>query len=185
MINVKTALQNFKVSRMKRSVVASLIDVGSQIKAEGRVLVLLPFDSAIRSEILRDASVFATAFPGCEICLVSMPDDSVRDLARREGFRSFAPHRMEMLWYGFPNKSFFDRIRNLKGGLVIDLDFNKSPFNAAISAVSGAPLRVGLYGNWGPPIHNLEVKSRESGNQIEDFRCLLNVLASIRTRVAN
>jgi hypothetical protein len=185
MINVKTALQNYKVSRLKRGVASSIVDIGREITAQGRVLVLLPFDESIRREILQDAPVFARAFPESEICLVSMPDDAVRDLARREGFRSFAPHRMEMQWYGFPNKSFFERIRNLKSGMVIDLDFSRSPFNAAISAVSGAALRVGQFGSWGPPIHNLEVKPRESGSRVEEFRSLLNVLASMRIGAAN
>jgi hypothetical protein len=114
-----------------------------------------------------------------------MPDDSVRELARKEGFRSFAPHRMEIKWYDFPNESFFNRIRNLKSNLVIDLDVEKSCFNAAVSAASGAPLRVGLFGLWGPPIHNVEIKSGRSVDNGERLYSLLKVLSSLKAGAYN
>lgn len=185
MSRIKTAVQRLKVGWLMKTLEATVVDIGKQLKGSGRVLVLLPADEASRNEVLYDATTIARAFPVSEICLVSMPNSEVRELARREGFRSFAPHSLEISWYGFPNKSFFNRIRNLRSRLVVDLDFERSCFNAAVSAASGAPLRVGLFGIWGPPIHNIEVKSKISVDHRENIRSLLNVLSSLKAGAYN
>lgn len=185
MNRIKTTVQRLKVGWLMKSLETTVVDIGKQLESSGRVLVLLPSDEASRRKVLDDATTIASAFPVSEICLVSMPDSDVRVLARREGFRSFAPHSLEISWYGFPNKSFFNRIRNLRSRLVVDLDFDKSCFNAAVSAASGAPLRVGLFGIWGPPIHNIEIKSKISVDHSENIRSLLNVLSSLKAGAYN
>ncbi len=180
MNRIKATIQKLRVGWLKKGIDPAIVDIGRQLRNPGRVLLLLPGDAVGRNEVLQDASLLARAFPRSEICLVSMPDDHVRELARREGFRSFAPHRLEIGWYGFPKKNFFNRVRNLRSELVVDLDVEKNCFNAAVSAVSFAPLRVGLFGMWGPPIHNIEVKSKKLDDHAENFRLLLNVLSSLK-----
>jgi hypothetical protein len=185
MRGIKSAIQKLKLGWIKKGADSRIVDIGKELKTSERVLVLLPGDPERRSEVLKDAGSLARVFHASEICLVSMPDAGVRELARREGFRSFAPHRQEMSWCGFPNKSFFNRMRNLKSGLVVDLDDEKSCFNAAVSVASRAPLRVGLYGMWGPPVHNVEVKSNEPTNPRASFRSVLSVLSSLKAGAYN
>jgi len=185
MSRIKVTIQKLKVGWLKKGLDVRVVDIGKQLEKSGRILVLLPADEVKRGKVLKDSDFLAKAFRDSEICLISMPDSDVRELARREGFRSFAPHSLEISWYGFPNKSFFNRIRNLKSGLVVDLDFDGSCFNAAVSAVSGAPLRVGLFGIWGPPIHNIEIKSTVSVDHRENIRSLLSVLSSLKAGAYN
>lgn len=159
--------------------------MGREMTSAGRVLVLLPENPQHRINILNNSKVLVNALPGSEICLVSMPDDKVRETARTEGFRNFAPHAMEVNWYNFPKKNFFARISNLKGKMVVDLDFEGSYFNAAICAVSSAPIRIGIYESWGPPIHNVQIKPGGSGGESDAFRSLLSVLSELTSTSVN
>lgn len=179
MNRLKQSVQRLRVHLLKKRFSQSVVDIGKNLDNCGRVLLLLPCDSTLRKNLLGYAAAVGDLFPSSEICIVSTSDDEVREFARREGFKSFAPNRLEMSWYGFPNKSFFNRIRNLKGNVLIDLDSECSCFNAAVSVVSEAPLRIGLFGVWGPPVHNVEIKPSLSADRSDGFRDFLRVLSSL------
>ncbi len=181
MRKIKSILQQFRVGLLRKSLSEVIVDFGRYFGKAGRVVVLLPSDKIRRSEVLSESEQLSLAFPASEICLISMPDDNVRQIARREGYRIFTPNRTELSWYDFPNSSFLTRIRNLKSSLVLDLDPSRSCFNAAVSLASGAPLRVGVFGSWGRPVHNVEIKSDNAGSQSEVIRTLLGVLSTLGT----
>jgi len=185
MNSINSVIQKFRVGLLKRGFKAGIVDFGRRLKKPGRLILLLPSDGNRRREILKEAAGIPKLFPESEICLVSLPDDAVRETARKEGFRSFAPHQMEMSWYGLPRKPFFIRIQNLKGDMVIDLDDSRNCFNAAVSVSSGAPVRIGLYGLWGPPVHNVEVRSGGSSENSKEFQPLLTLLSSMGIAVSN
>ena len=185
MNRINVIVQELKVRWLKKSLKETIIDFGSQLKSPGRILVLLPADTSLRSKVLKNSRFLAETLSMSEICFVSMPNDEIRELARREGFRSFAPHQLEMSWYNFPNNSFFHRVRNLRSTMVVDLDFERNCFNAAVTVASGAPLRIGRFGVWGRPIHNIEVKSVKSADPYENLRSLLGVISSLKTGAVN
>ncbi len=185
MSKFKAVFQKLKVLTLKRHIRERVINIGREIAAAGRVLVLLPENEQRRRRLLDNSAVLVEAFPGSEICLVSVPDEKVRETARSEGFRSFAPHAMEINWYGFPKKNFFARISNLKSRMVVDLDLHRSCFNAAMCAVSSAPIRIGVFGSWGPPIHNVEIKPGDSGTEPDALHSLLRVLSKLTSASTN
>ncbi len=179
MSRIKSILQRLRVGLLRRNLSEAIVDFGRYFGRAGRIVVLLPANNSRRTEVLCESERLTLAFPTSEICLISMPDDKVRETARREGYRVFTPNRSELSWYDFPNSSFLTRIKNLKSSLVLDLDPSRSCFNAAVSLASGAPLRVGVFGSWGRPIHNVEIKSGGSGSQSEVIRSLLSVLSTM------
>jgi hypothetical protein len=185
MAAIKSFLQRMRIDWIRRRFHEDIVDFGKHLRSAGRIAVLLPDDASSRKTILTNSDMISGAFPDSEICLISMPDDSVREFARQEGYRSFAPNKTELSWYGFPSSGFFERIKNLRSNVVIDLEPARSCFNAAVSVTSGAPLRFGVFGSWGRPIHNVVVKTEESDRSPQPLVILISTLYTLCTGASN
>jgi len=172
------------VNVRKHSIKSDVLNLATLMSEPGRVLVLLPYDFESRKQLLSDPSWIADAFPKQEVCLVSMPDEDLREFAHREGFRNFTPQNVELNWFDFPTKSYLNRIKNLKAKVLIDLEQDRNCFNAAVCAISDIPVRIGSALSWGLPIHNVQIKTGGAEDRAKHIFSLLSVVSTLNSSLA-
>jgi len=180
----KRAVQRIWIGMRKRTMTPHILNVAAIMREPGRVVVLFPFDQVSREKLIADPSWIVKAFPRQEVCLVSMPDEQLREFARKEGFRNFTPQKMELNWFDFPSRAYLNRIRNLKAKVLIDLEQDRNCFNAAVCAISDIPVRIGSALSWGLPIHNVQIKAGGTEDRTRHIFSLLDVVSTLNSSLA-
>jgi hypothetical protein len=65
--------------------------------------------------------------------------------------------KQDLGWSGLPKRNFVQMLRNCGFDMTLDMDLSKNFFNAYLGLLSGARVRIGVRGRWGPPFYNLEL----------------------------
>ncbi len=100
----------------------------------------------------------ASVFPNriIKVLLTSSIDPRSYKFIKR--FTIIKPYSYDTNLFYLPKKPFLNKIIGKGLSICIDLDFESNFFNSCISALTGAPLRIGANKGLGLPFYNLEIE---------------------------
>jgi hypothetical protein len=155
-------------------------EVPLQLRRKNRIILTLPEGIQTNSVLLRMIAELPDVFSGSEL-LVVVPL-ACTEVSRKTGIHAMSPDLYSANMIGLPKRHFFNKVRAYNATIAIDFETRQNVFNVMVALWSGAPLRIGIAGVWGPPIHNFEVKSQFVADELKVYRSLVDVLASIQQK---
>lgn len=177
-MNLREQLQNmlinFKLNRIKQD----LFEFPTQLKRKNRIIITLPEGIQTNSMLLRMISELPSVFPESELLVVVPLAET--EVARKTGIHAMSPDLYATNALGLPKRNFFAKVKNFGATVVIDFETHRNIFNALVALWSGAPLRIGVDGVWGMPLHNCTVKSQFVTDELKVYRSLVDVLTAIQ-----
>jgi len=171
---LQNMLVNFKMSRLKQPEIL----FPTHLKKKNRIIITLPEGIQTNSVLLRMIAELPEIFHDSEL-LVVVPLGCT-EVSRKTGIHAMSPDLYATNALGLPKRNFFAKVKNYKATMAIDFETHRNIFNALVAMWSGAPLRIGLDGVWGAPLHNCTVKSQFATDELKVYRSLVDVLAEIQ-----
>lgn len=144
-------------------------------------LVCMPSNMQFILDAASKLPDIAAIFPNrlIKVLLSSNIDPRSHEFIKR--FTIIKPYSDDLNVFYLPKKSFINRISGEGLSICIDLDFEANFFNSSVSALTGAPLRIGCLKGMGLPYYNLEIGvtggETPSRKSYEDF---FNVLYNFK-----
>lgn len=145
------------------------------------MLVTLPRQANAILPAVDSLSALEAIFGDLKIHYVLAPDEkeSVWELGTRE---LISLNKEDLGWSGLPKKRFTQILRNYGFDVALDMDLSRNFINAYLGLLSGAKVRIGVQGKWGPPFYNLElIIPPHRSNLGERYDSLIRILRNLRT----
>jgi hypothetical protein len=177
-MKMKEKFQYLAIQFKSRSLKLETFEFPGSMQGSKRIMITLPYGIQTNSMLLRMISELPVIFPSSDLLIV-VPAGCT-EVSRKTGIHAMSPDLYSTNFIGLPKKSFFAKVTEFKASVLLDFETHKNVFNAMVSLYSGASLRVGLEGVWGLPIHNFQVKSNFSTDELKIYRSMVDILTSIQ-----
>lgn len=146
-----------------------------------RVLIFLPTKVESFPIALNHLNSFNSFFSGSQKFLL-LPFDGEGFSSNLFKFEIISLKKSYLNWFSLPNKRFVKKLRALKFDITLDMDLERSFFNAYLSFLSGSRLRIGVKGGWGLPFYNLEISLSKDGKYLDElYDSFVNTLKRLKS----
>ena len=180
MMNIKTIIARVQIRQQKGGLNNARFDFPDSLKSPKHILVCLPQGLRELTLVKQFLPSFAEIFKSADITLLAMPGVRVADIYPRKGFNILSPSPEQVTWTGLAKRSFLKLLSDYKFDLLIDLNFESSPFTESVLLNFPDALRVGKGNHRGEPFYNLEIKTRYLRDERNIYKSLFDTLAALR-----
>jgi hypothetical protein len=177
---LKDRLQNLLIKYKSAKLKLEPYEFPKQIRGNNRIIITLPEGIQTNSILLRMVGELPQLFPQSDLLIV-VPLGCT-EVSRKTGIHAMSPDLYSANMIGLPKRHFFAKVNKFKATIVIDFETHRNVFNALVALHSGARLRIGVAGVWGPPIHNFEIRSNFLTDELKVYRSLVDIIAGIQGR---
>lgn len=179
-MNLKSIIASFQISHHKSDLKNTRFDFPDSLKSPKHILVCLPHGLRELTLVKQFLPMLGETFRSADVTLLAMPGVRVADIYPRKGFNILSPSPEQVTWTGLAKKSFLKLLTDYKFDLIIDLNFESSPFTASVLLNFPEALRVGKGNHRGEPFYNLEIKTRYLRDERNIYKSLFDILGVLR-----
>jgi hypothetical protein len=180
MMSLKTIIARIQISRNKGTLKNARFDFPDSLKSPKHILVCLPDGLRELTLVKQFLPMLGDIFKSADITLLAMPGVRVSDIYPRKGFNILSPSPEQVTWSGLAKKSFLKLLSDYKFDLLIDLNFESSPFTSSILLNFPDAIRVGKGNHRGQPFYNLEIKTRYLRDERNIYKSLFDTLGALK-----
>jgi hypothetical protein len=179
-MSLKTIIAKIQIGQQKGGLADARFDFPDSLKNPKHILVCLPGGLRELTLVKQFLPSLGETFKSADITLLAMPGVRVADIYPRKGFNILSPSSEQVTWSGLAKKSFLKLLSDYKFDLIIDLNFESSPFTSSVLLNFPESLRVGKGNHRGQPFYNLEIKTRYLRDERNIYKSLFDTLGVLR-----